>query len=184
MDVDYGPLTGLIGKWKGDRGMDISPEPDGTEENPYYETIEFEAGGDVENAETQKLAVVPYRQIVSRKSNDEVFHHQVGYWLWDGEAGTIAQTLTIPRAVSLVAGGHCAASVKGSAPVVLEVVAKLGDPEWGIVQSPFMRDNASTIAFRHVITLDGNRLSYTEATTLEIYGRRFEHTDVNELVRA
>ena len=23
MEVDYGPLSGLVGSWKGDRGMDI-----------------------------------------------------------------------------------------------------------------------------------------------------------------
>ena len=38
-DFDYGPLTNLIGTWNGDKGMDIAPEPDGTEHNPYYETI-------------------------------------------------------------------------------------------------------------------------------------------------
>ena len=42
--VDYGPLSKLIGVWKGDKGMDIAPEPDGTEENPYYETITFTEG--------------------------------------------------------------------------------------------------------------------------------------------
>ncbi len=47
-----------------------------------------------------------------------------------------------------------------------------------------MRDNASTLAFRHKITLAGDRLSYAETTRLEIYGRHFEHTDENELVRA
>ena len=57
-EVDYGPLAGLIGNWRGDKGMDISPEPDGTEENPYYETLVFEAAGDVGNAGEQTLAVV------------------------------------------------------------------------------------------------------------------------------
>ncbi len=47
-----------------------------------------------------------------------------------------------------------------------------------------MRDNASTLAFRHKITIDGDRLSYAETTSLEIYGRRFEHTDQSELVRS
>ena len=41
-EVDYGPLAGLIGTWKGDKGLDVSPEPDGKEENPFYETIVFE----------------------------------------------------------------------------------------------------------------------------------------------
>ena len=48
-----------------------------------YETITFEAAGDVTNAERQTLAVVRYHQVVRRKSNDEVFHDQVGYWTWD-----------------------------------------------------------------------------------------------------
>jgi len=64
--IDYGPLTGLIGSWHGDKGMDVAPEPDGIEHNPYYETITFEAAGDVTNAEQQQLAVLFYRQQVSR----------------------------------------------------------------------------------------------------------------------
>lgn len=184
MEVDYGPLSGLIGRWQGDRGMDVSPEPDGSEESPYYEAIDFEAAGDLENAESQKLAIVRYHQVVTRKSNDEVFHDQIGYWLWDAASRTVVQTVTIPRAVSVVAGGSFAGDASGAAAIVLEVAAKLGAPDWGIVQSPFMRDNASTVAFRHTVTIDGNRLSYHETTSLEIYGRKFEHTDENELVRS
>ena len=71
--IDYGPLVSLIGTWEGDKGMDISPEPEGIEESPYYETISFTAIDDVENAESQVLAILRYQQIVRRKSNDEVF---------------------------------------------------------------------------------------------------------------
>lgn len=180
MDIDYGPLTGLIGSWKGDKGMDVSPEPDGTEENPYYETLEFVAAGDVQNYEEQKLAIVSYHQVVSRKSNDEVFHDQVGYWLWDAASQTVMQTITIPRGVCITAGG----TASGNGPVVLEVRAALGDKDWGIAQSPFMRDRASTVAFEHKVTIDGDRLSYAETTSLDIYDyKRFAHTDANELVR-
>ena len=31
MDIDYGPLIELIGIWKGDKGIDVAPELDGTE---------------------------------------------------------------------------------------------------------------------------------------------------------
>ena len=181
-DVDYGPLAGLIGTWKGDRGTDISPEPDGTEENPYYETITFEAGGNVENAESQRLSIVPYLQVVQRKSNDEVFHHQVGYWLWDPASKTVMQSISIPRAVCCLAGGSFSGDVN-AAEVVLEVAAQLGDPDWGIIQSPFMRDNASTDAFEHTIAIAGDELRYAETTHLNIYGRKFEHTDENVLRR-
>ena len=43
--IDYGPLAALVGTWKGDKGVDVAPEPDGDERNPFYETIVFEAAG-------------------------------------------------------------------------------------------------------------------------------------------
>ena len=181
--VDYGPLAELIGTWYGDRGMDVAPEPDGEASSPYFETICFEAGGDVTNAEAQVLAVVPYRQVVSRKSTGEVFHHELGYWLWDAVAGILMHSLQIPRAVALIAGGRHTGSAAADGSTVLEVRAALGDADWGIVQSPFMRDKARTTAFSHRITVRGERLSYEETTVVEIYGRAFEHTDGNELVR-
>ena len=42
-DIDYGPMQQLIGTWRGQGGLDIAPEPDGSENNPYYETIIFKA---------------------------------------------------------------------------------------------------------------------------------------------
>jgi len=183
-DIDYGPLTGLIGTWTGDKGMDVAPEPDGTERSPYFETISFEAAGDVTNAESQVLAVVRYHQVVSRKSTGKVFHDQVGYWLWDAERSAVIQSLTIPRAVCVLAGGTFRGTPDPARGLVLEVAARLGDPDWGIIQSPFMRDQASTREFRHTLELRGNRLSYRETTVLDIYGRTFDHTDENELVRA
>ncbi len=178
--IDYGPLEALIGTWEGDRGVDISPEPEGTEENPYYETLSFTAIGDVENAESQTLAILRYQQIVRRKSNDEIFHDQTGYWMWDAREGVVMQSIVIPRAVCVLAGGRY--TDEGS-PVKLVVAARLGDPDWGIIQSPFMRDHAKTVAFRHELTVADGVLSYSQTTSLEIYGRRFDHTDADQLVR-
>ena len=49
------PLIGLIGTWVGDRGTDIAPKPIIDENNPYYETLEFEVVDiDIENAEEQQ----------------------------------------------------------------------------------------------------------------------------------
>lgn len=182
MDINYGPLTSLIGTWEGDKGMDIAPEPGGFEENPYYETITFEAAGDVENAESQVLSIVRYHQVVKRISNDEVFHDEIGYWLWDPSTDIIMHSLTIPRGVCVLAGGKAPASPNPLDGITLSVTAKLGDPDWGILQSPFMRDNARTVEFRHSITIKDKRLSYTETTVIEIYGNKtFKHTDDNEL---
>ena len=175
-DTDYGPLTPLIGAWRGEKGMDIAPEPDGTEHSPYYETLLFEAIGDVDNAEEQELAVLRYHQVVYRQSNDEMFHNESGYLTWDAAQQVITQTLTIPRGVALVAGG----GVRPDG--VIEV--KAGDADWPIAQSPFMRDKARTLAFEHRLKVEGDTLSYDELTLLDIYGRQFEHTDSNSLSRA
>ncbi len=178
-ELDYGPLTPLIGQWRGDSGMDIAPEPDGPEHSPYYETLLFEAIGDLDNAARQDLVALRYHQVVRRKSNDEVFHNETGYWSWDAESHLIARTLTIPRMVALVAGCHIAAHA-----TEWEVRAAWDDPDWGIVQAPFMRDNAKTLSFRHHLKIAGDTLIYDETTVVDIYGERFEHTDGNQLRRA
>ena len=179
--VDYGPLAALIGEWEGAEGMDVAPEPDGSEENPYSDHILFEAIGDVTNAETQTLGVLRYHQVVTRKLDGQVFHNETGYYSWDPVSKTVSQSLTIPRALALLAGGSHDGSHEGE--VVIEVAAKVGDLDWGIVQSPFMRDNAKTTAFEHRLVVNGDTLTYEETTTVDIYGKVFAHTDGNTLKR-
>jgi hypothetical protein len=182
--IDYGPLAALVGVWKGDKGVDRAPEPDGEERSPFYETISFETAGDVTNAEQQTLSVVRYHQVVSRKSNDEVFHDQVGYWLWDPADGTIVETFTIPRGVAVVAGGSLGRPASLDQELVFEVNADAASPEFGIVQAPFMFKQAKTTAFTHTLTVKGDEMQYSEITYLDIYDKTgYEHKDVNTLQR-
>ncbi|MBT3917518.1 MAG: FABP family protein [Rhodospirillaceae bacterium] len=179
--IDFGPLTALIGVWKGDKGVDIAPEPDGEETNPFFETITFLEVGGVTNAESQNLSALHYHQIVSRKSDGAVFHNETGYWMWDAENKTVMHSLHIPRAVGLIAGGTYNGEKDADGRIILKVMAKLGDKNWGIIQSPFMRDKASTQSFEHEIIIGNGKLTYTETTMVDIYGKVFEHTDQNEL---
>ena len=182
--VNYGPLAALIGTWRGDKGVDRAPEPDCEERNPYYETIVFEAAGDVTNAEQQTLSVVRYHQEVRRKSNDKVFHDQVGYWLWDPADDTIVETFTIPRGVAVVAGGKLGLPADLAQELVFEVAADASSPQFGIVQAPFMFKQAKTTAFSHSITVLGDEMRYTESTILDIYDKTaYDHKDVNTLRR-
>ena len=180
-EVNYGPLAALIGSWRGDKGMDVAPEPDGEEHNPYYESLIFEPIGDVTNAESQVLAALRYHQVVHRISNDKVFHNETGYWLWDAAQGLVMQTLTIPRGVCLVAGGSHE-DIDGG--VKIQVHASQSDANWPIIETPFMRDNATTVSFHRVLTVVQDRLVYEETTVVDIYGKRFDHTDQNSLSRA
>jgi len=177
--ADYGPLKYLIGTWKGSKGIDLAPEPTGEETSKYYETIIFEKAGDVTNAEAQTLAIVRYHLTVQQTLNNEVFHDQVGYWLWDKEKQTIMHSFTIPRAVSILAGGKFEAQNNDNN-ITFNVAAKQGE-DWGILQSPFMSRNAKTIEFTQKLTINEQELSYTQTTVLVIYGRTFNHTDNNTL---
>jgi hypothetical protein len=180
--VNYGPLAALVGIWRGDKGVDKSPEPgDDEEKNLYYESIEYEAIGDVTNAKKQTLSVLRYHQVVSRKSNDEVFHNETGYLMWDPDTDMVMQSLSIPRGVALLAGGKVTDYDANN--VVIEVKAAAGALDFGILQQPFMEQNAKTTAFSHNITVDGDKLVYSESTMLSIYDKEYDHTDRNRLTR-
>jgi len=184
IDLDFGPLNGLIGKWVGDKGLDIAPEPDGKEENPYYETIEYNVVGDVTNAESQTLFVIRYLQSVKRKSNDKEFHNQLGYWIWDPKEKIVMHSLIIPRAVNVLAGGKYSGETDENGNVIITVSASMDNPDWGIIQSPFMRDNACTKQFSQELIIGKDSLSYSQNTVVDIYGKVFDHTDVNTLTPA
>ena len=46
-----------------------------------------------------------------------------------------------------------------------------------------MRDNAKTTAYKQQISVSGDQLNYSQTMSLDIYGRSFEHTDANQLIR-
>jgi len=177
MDIDYGPLTGLIGTFKGDKGLDIAPDPEGTEKNAYYETIVFTPAGDVTNAEEQTLVALHYHQVVSRKSNNEVFHDQTGYWMWDQSKDEIFQSIAIPRVVCVLAQGEAKTEENG------DTVINVSTDVNGVLQSPFMHKKAKTTSFKQTFIIKGNELHYHETTMVDIYGNSFEHTDTNTLTK-
>ena len=182
-EVDYGPLAGLIGTWEGDKGTDVAPEDDGPETNQYRERVIFTGADDVDNAETQELVGVHYQLEVHRICDDKHIHHQTGYWIWDAAADIVMHCFTIPRAVCVVAGGHYRRESDGA--ITFEVKAGEGSSDWQIVQSPFMRDNASTTSFRQCLTVSPDFLRYRQTTLVDIYAiRNFEHTDENQLLRS
>jgi len=182
-NIDYGPLNKLIGVWKGDKGLDVAPDPEGIENNPYYETITFNAIGNVTNAELQTLAVIHYHQIVQKKKDDEVFHDETGYWIWDAKEKVIMHSFTIPRGVCILAGGNYINNSGKNSEISFTVKSKIDDADWAIIQSPFMQKNAKTIKYHQDIMVTDKMLSYFQVITVDIYGKLFEHTDKNELLR-
>lgn len=176
----FGPLFPLIGKWEGDKGMDVSPEKDGEEMSPYFETIVIEPVGDATNAGEQTLVVLSYKQVVSRKSTGQVFHHQTGYWYFEKKNGDIIYSLTIPRAVSVLAAGK---AVQSGDKTEYNVKADAANKNYGIIESSFMGAKASTRGFTMQVVVEGDTMRYKMTTALHIYGKDFPHTDENSLTR-
>ncbi|WP_231871174.1 heme-binding beta-barrel domain-containing protein [Halioglobus sp. HI00S01] len=172
--VDYGPLHQLIGTWWGDRGLDVAPEPDGEDKHAYYDQIVFTPAGAAENAEEQNLVCVKYHQVVRKRNKGTIFHDQIGHWMYEPGSGMIMHSLTIPRAVCVLAGGELQ---QAGEETIFDVTATQGSETFGIVQSPFMLEKAKTTAFKMTMKVSGDELVYEEITSLDIYGRQFEHTD-------
>lgn len=179
-NIDYGPLYQLIGSWRGDRGLDVSPEPDGEDKNAYYDEMTFVPSGATDNAEEQNLVSVRYHQVVRKRSNGKIFHDQIGHWIYEPATGLIMHSLTIPRGVCLLAGGSVA---QDGDETTFNVGASADCDTFGIAQSPFMLKKAKTEAFTMTLKIAGDQLSYQETTSLDIYGRKFEHTDGSSLSR-
>jgi len=181
-EAKQNPLIGLIGKWEGDKGTDLAPKPEEDENNPYYETLVFEAiDMEISNSEEQELIAVKYHQTVYEKESNEMSHSETGFWIWDCNSDTIMCAFSIPRGLSLLCGGTSEKWKDGG--ILFHVSAQADDPNWGIVQSPFMKQKAKTSAFKRHLKLSGNVLSYEQETTLEIYGKTFAHRDNNTLTK-
>lgn len=178
---DFGPLTGLIGSWYGESGKDVSPEDDGsTELNDYKETLTFEAVEDVDNAEEQELIVVRYEQVVIRIRDGKMIHNESGYYSWDSGQSLLMKSFSIPRGVSVVAGGQIEESESG---IKMNLTASKVSQDWQIAESPFMQSKAKTLSYDFKLELSGDTLSYSQQMLLDIYGHEFEHRDKNSLIR-
>lgn len=179
--VDYGPLAQLLGKWVGTKGLDNAPDADANpDKTAFTDEINFTVAGPAENAEEQELVAIKYHHVVRKIENGLIFHDQIGHWIYEPSTNNIMHSLSIPRGVCLLAGGKYKESNEEG---LFNVEAKQGSNTFGIVQSPFMIDKAKTTAFRMALSVKNNELKYREIMSLEIYEKKFEHSDESILHR-
>jgi len=179
--VDYGPLAQLIGKWIGNKGLDNAPDANANPDKTFFtDEMVFTASGPAENAEEQNLVSIKYHHVVRKLENGHIFHDQIGHWIYEKSTNTIMHSLSIPRAVCLLAGGIYQ---ENNGTSIFNVEAKADSQTYGIVQSPFMLEKAKTKAFKMNLSVKNNELNYHEVTSLHIYGKDFEHVDESTLYR-
>jgi len=179
--LDFGPLAGLIGSWESTAtgGVDVAPAQANTPlgegapaVEPYYETFTFEVAADATNASQQYLTAIYYKQEVFRKSDNQKFHDQRGYLIYDKANKMVYNSFCIPRAVCIVA--------EGKAGNTINFETKLE----GVAESQFMTEKDRTTKF--TMSLDMSKkdiLTYSQATTMHVYGKPFTHTDGGTLKR-
>lgn len=135
---------------------------------------------DTENHE-QILTGFRYSTIAWEEGDDEPFHEEVGYWLWDSAACQVMKCFSIPRGMAVIAGG----SVKSEA-TIFELAAVLGDPTYGICSNKFLDQQFQTVRYDLKIEkISENEFTYGENTQMKMPSRDeiFDHTERNTLRR-
>ncbi|MFQ5356741.1 MAG: heme-binding beta-barrel domain-containing protein, partial [Mariprofundaceae bacterium] len=108
---NLGPLAPLAGVWEGDQGVDIAPGRDGPAKTQFRERITFEPMGPVENG-PQTLYGLRYATVAWPMGEDEPFHEELGYWMWDADAKTVMRCFMVPRVVTVNAIGKAETHAK------------------------------------------------------------------------
>lgn len=178
--VNLGPLRRLAGIWEGTAGKDINPKADGPEHRAFHESIELQPIDPQTNG-PQLLYGLRYHTHINAPDEENTFHDQIGYWLWEPATGLIMQTLAIPRGQVALAYGHAGADDRR---IVVE--ATRGTTGYGICSSEFLEQAFRTDSYRLEIEFhDDGSWSYTEDTILMVRGQSepFVHKDSNRLTK-
>ena len=182
MADEWGPLGRLVGEWHGEGGLDtaFSHSQDKVLGTPYLEKLTFKPFGPVQNGR-QALYGLDYKSAMWRGDEDNPFHTEVGYWLWDGATGEVVRGFVVPRGITVLAGGTTTADTGA-----FTLEASAGHPQYSIGENKYLAENASTLSYHVTITLnDDGTWSYDETTMLDMkeLDEPFAHTDHNTLHR-
>ncbi len=176
-----GPLRPLAGTWEGVGGLDVSFHHAEGEvgETQYRERITFAPFGPVDNGD-QHLYGLDYRMSAWRDGEEDPFHTEIGYWLWDAAAGKVLRAFMVPRGTVVLASAEA-----GADSTEFTFRARLGDPVDGIVENEYLSRRASTVSYECTVRIDGDEFSYDEDSVLRMteIDELFHHTDRNVLRR-
>lgn len=177
---NLGPLRVLAGIWENDQGEDVKPTADGAEAQRYIERFELQPIDPQTNG-PQLFYGLRYHTRIVKPGEVDMYHEQVGFWLWEPATGCVLQTLAIPRGQIAMAKGQAAADARS-----FNLTAERGSTENGICSNSFVEENFRTDRFSITVTVhDDDTWSYDETTVLMIRGvpEPFMHTDRHTLRR-
>ena len=179
--AELGPLAGLTGTWEGTKGLDVSYHnaDDEIGDTPYREKVTLAPFGPVDNGH-QKLFGLDYRMAAWRGDEEDPFHTEIGYWMWDAARTEVYRCVMVPRATAVLAGGVVAADATS-----FTLSCALGPTCYGVLQNPHIEEHASTKSFEITIHVGDDTWSYDESMEVFIsrLGKTMVHRDRNTLTR-
>jgi hypothetical protein len=181
LDPLLGPLATLAGTWEGAKGDDIAPSDDrGSENNKYREKMIFTPIPVTQNHE-QSLYGLRYSTTAWRVGDENPFHEDMGYWLWDPQEKQVLKCFVIPRGITVIAGGTVESDAQK-----FKISSKENSSTYGLCHNIFLEKEFKIVGFELTIDVhDRNSFSYEQLTLLKLKGQKepFRHTDSNTLKR-
>jgi hypothetical protein len=182
MADEWGPLAALVGEWQGEGGLDtaFSHSRGDVFRTPYLEKLTMKPFGPVDNG-NQHLFGLDYKTAMWRDSEENPFHTEVGYWLWDAATGEVLRGFVVPRGITVLAGGITTADATS-----FTMKAAKNGGNYTIGENQYLDGNASSLSYEVSITINGDgSWSYAETTMLRMneFPEPFAHTDANTLRR-
>ena len=178
--ANLGPLAALAGIWESDQGVDTSRIHGKKTITKYREKVTFEPLGPVNNG-PQALYGLRYSTICWRLDEDEPFHEELGYWLWDIDRKQVLRSFVVPRGVAVNAGGCAEADSKN-----FHLEAEVCSETYGVLSNRYLDDSYKTKRYSLDVNVnDDGTFSYKEDTELWIPVDQeiFHHTDENTLTK-
>lgn len=180
--INYGPLRFLIGNWasNGHLGENQAPDPDRNVENTKFrQEMYFEPIGDVENHEQLLYALRYHTKAWEEGDDEEPFHEEVGYFIWDKANRQVLKSFIVPRGIAVNAGGE--ADVNATE---FTMKAELGSNTYGLCSNKFLDEEFQTLSYEVKFEFLGeDEIRYDENSRIKIKGQDkiFDHTESNIL---
>ena len=137
--------------------------------------------GPVHNG-SQSLYGLDYRMAAWRMTelDDDPFHTEIGYWLYDPVAHILSRCFMVPRGSVLIASGQVAPDA-----TEFSLAATRGSTTNGILSNSYLDQQARTESYEIQISVTDEGWSYESNTVLDManLGRKLSHTDRNSLIR-
>ena len=115
-----------------------------------------------------------------RDDEENPFHTEVGYWLWDAAADEVVKGFVVPRGITTLAGGTASGDATG-----WTMHAELGHATYAIGENRYLSAHASSLSYDCTITVTDDGWSYDQTTMLRMdqFAEPFAHTDKHTLHR-